>query len=135
MPDIGVFVISLLVFIACRKLFPPPQNEWETARELLRQHRPVYQHTESFFILIGELFMTALLALSGIAAPCVLSSVYFLSFLSISTWWACYQKLGKRFQFLRVGLLVYAGLHLIVEYLYQMQFFQEYIHPDTLLAR
>ena len=135
MPDIGVFVISLIVFFACRKLFPPPRSDWEVARELLRRRRHVYRHTESFLILVGELVTTALLALSGIAAPSVLSSVYFLAFLGIATWWACYQKLGKRFHVFRIVLLAYAGLHLVAEYLYQMQFFQEYLHPDTLLAR
>ena len=95
----------------------------------------LFKHTQSFINFVGEFLVALLLAASGIASPSVLSAVYFLVFLAIATWWAGYQQLGRRFRVVRVFLLVYSAAHLLTEYLYQMQFFQEILHPDRLLTR
>ena len=95
----------------------------------------LYKHTASVINFLGGFLIAVLLAASGIAAPGLLSALYFLVFLAIATWWACYQKLGRRFRVIRVFLLLYSAAHLLTEYLYQMQFFQEVLHPDSLLAR
>lgn len=72
---------------------------------------------------------------SGITFPSVLTSVYFLAFLGVGTWWACYKSFGRKFAVLRIALLLYSGANLILLYLYQFQFFQAALQPQDFYAR
>ena len=132
-----MFIISLLVFLLCRKLCPPPSPSFDIvqAAEVSVVRTRIYQRTTSFINFMGEFMVALFLAASGIASPSVLSAVYFLVFLSVATWWACYNRLGSKFAVVRLVLLVYCGIHLILEYLYQFHFFQEALPPDSLIAR
>ncbi|KAH3768390.1 hypothetical protein DPMN_169602 [Dreissena polymorpha] len=79
--------------------------------------------------------LVLLLAASGIIAPSVLSSVYFLSFLFLATLWSMYGNLGRKFAVFRVFLLVFNTCHILVLHLYQFQFFQQVISPTDFIAR
>ena len=67
--------------------------------------------------------------------PSVFSSLYFLSFIFIATVWSLYGRLGRKFACFRILLLIYSGAHLLVLHLYQFQFFQEVLDPETFIAR
>jgi len=56
--------------------------------------------------------------------PSLLNSVYFLFFLSLAFLWALSIKFEKQYVYARAILVVYAGVHLLILYLYQFGFFQ-----------
>ena len=138
-PDIAMFSVSLVVFILCRKFIP---------RQTQNDDDPNLSHAESFISvrtriiqttvlvnLFGQFLVVLLLAASGIAFPSVISSIYFLTFLGMATWWSCYKSLGRKFAVFRILLLIYSGANLVILYLYQFQFFQEALAPEDFYAR
>ncbi|XP_052818789.1 piezo-type mechanosensitive ion channel component 1-like isoform X1 [Mya arenaria] len=133
-PDVAVFLTGLIVYIICVKLLPAEKKQSEQELPIIvrsQQKRKVNTVVE----FIGESVLVLLLVASGVIAPSVLSSVYFLSFLFLATIWALYGHLGRKFRVFRVILLVYSAAHILVLHLYQFQFFQEAIHPDDFIAR
>ena len=138
-PDIAMFIVSLVVFILCRKFIP---------RQTPNDDDPNLSHAESFSSvrtriiqttvlvnLLGQFLVVLLLAASGIAFPSVISSIYFLTFLGVATWWSCYKSLGRKFAVFRILLLIYSGANLVILYLYQFQFFQEALAAEDFYAR
>jgi hypothetical protein len=93
------------------------------------------QHSNMLVNLAGHFLVILFLALSGIALPCVLSTTYFVLFIGVSTWVSCCRGLGRRFAVVRIIMMVYSALHLVLIYLYQFQFFQAILPPNTLVAR
>ncbi|CAM1300366.1 Uncharacterised protein PB.3432, partial [Pycnogonum litorale] len=75
------------------------------------------------------------IAAAAIIHPSVTSAIYFLSFIAVTTWWACYKKLGFVYAILRIFLLIYSGLHFVVLYLYQLPYSQHILRVNTLYAR
>ena len=77
-----------------------------------------------------------MLCLSGIVLPSLISAPYFLSFLSISTYWALNNRVTDQFWrlFLKVAA-IYTAAHLILLYLYQMIYAQQLVKPHSLAAR
>lgn len=71
--------------------------------------------------------------------PSLASAIYFIMFLILGTMWACHKAIRlrrkKAFAYIRFALMVYSGVHVITFYLYQFQFFQSSLPPDSLLAR
>ena len=95
----------------------------------------IVQHSSVLVRFMGEFFVGLFLGASGIIWPSGLSTIYFLLFLAIGTWWGCYRSLGKKFAVIRFLMLIYSGLHIILIYLYQFQFFQIILPPSSLVAR
>ncbi|XP_060109846.1 piezo-type mechanosensitive ion channel component 1 [Heteronotia binoei] len=84
----------------------------------------------------GKVLAVALLGLAGITLPSAFSSVYFLVFMGICTWWACHFPISQLgFNVLCVVVDVFAGGHLICLYGYQTPFMQETLPPADLWAR
>ena len=132
-PDIGMFIMSLVILIICKKFIPreaPPLSSIQQSS--LR--RRVVEGTYTLVYNVGEFLVVLFMGLSGIAYPSVISSIYFLAFLAVATWWACYKTLGSKFAVLRVVLILYAGAHLLLLYLYQFQFFQDALSPKNFYA-
>lgn len=133
LPDVVVFVTGLLVYIICYKLLPletSKSGELPTSVRTRRQRK--LNVILQFF---GEALVVLLLAASGIIVPTVISSIYFLAFICIATIWSLYGRLGRKFRCFRILLLIYSGAHLLVLHLYQFQFFQEAVDPETFIAR
>lgn len=85
---------------------------------------------------LAEVFPVVLLGLISVIWPCVLSSVYFMTFLIISTWWSIYLPVKRRtFNLFKLTLLFYCAFHMIVLYLYQLQVFQQTLLPQSLVAK
>lgn len=68
--------------------------------------------------------------------PCILSSVYFITFLFAATWWALYKPLQRHiFNTLKRLVICYCALHFLLLYMYQIPFFQTIIPGQSLFAR
>ena len=71
--------------------------------------------------------------------PSLSSAIYFIIFLILGTMWACHKafrlRRKKAFAYLRFTLMVYSGVHVVTLYMYQFQFFQTSLPPESLLAR
>ncbi|XP_046696500.1 piezo-type mechanosensitive ion channel component 1 isoform X2 [Silurus meridionalis] len=85
---------------------------------------------------MGRVLAIILLGLAGITLPSAFSSVYFLLFIIVCTWWACHlpiSHLGFNALCVMVGLFT-AG-HLVCLYLYQSTVAQSFLTPSSLWAR
>ena len=135
LPDVIVFITGLLVYIICYKLLPTETqkpDELPTSTAVRSRRKRTLNDILQFF---GEALVVLLLAASGIIVPSVFSSLYFLSFIFIATVWSLYGRLGRKFSCFRILLLIYSAAHLLVLHLYQFQFFQENVDPQSFIAR
>ncbi|XP_077982492.1 piezo-type mechanosensitive ion channel component 2-like [Glandiceps talaboti] len=130
-PDVSMCIISIIVYAVCYKLTKNERSRSETGTTV---HRRTTQRTVAMDLLWS--FTTCFLtALAGIILPSVTSSVYFITFLIVVSWWSCYNSWGRKLVYVRIVMLTYCGAHLVALYLYQFQFFQTALHPDSLYAR
>ncbi|XP_075795990.1 piezo-type mechanosensitive ion channel component 1 isoform X2 [Pelodiscus sinensis] len=84
----------------------------------------------------GKCLAMVLLALAGITLPSAFSSVYFLLFVGICTWWACHFPISHLgFNALGVMVGVFAAGHLLCIYGYQAPFAQGLFPPAGIWAR
>ena len=133
LPDVVAFIGSLATFIVCYKGLagraPDEEELFDTSRTWTKRRQA------AVFSTLGNLLVALLLAASGIMHPSLLSSVYFVAFVAMATWWSCYRTFGNKFGVVRVLLLAYSGVHLVVLYLYQFQTAQWMLDHESLLAR
>ncbi|XP_025076547.1 piezo-type mechanosensitive ion channel component 2-like isoform X5 [Pomacea canaliculata] len=133
MPDIGVFVVAVVVLVVCtiilRRKSDAVQEPRKRVTSLRRQKALNYAVT-----VVTEVFVMVALAASSIMIPSMLGSVYLLTGLVLMVMWACYVPLG-RLGHLRIPLLIYTGCHILLLHLYQFQFFQGYVAPSGLVPR
>ncbi|KAK3528144.1 hypothetical protein QTP86_023865, partial [Hemibagrus guttatus] len=111
------------------------RNEEKSRRaaQLCARLRASAQH---FLHNMGRVLAVTLLGLAGITLPSAFSSVYFLLFIAVCTWWACHlpiSHLGFNALCVMVGLFT-AG-HLVCLYLYQSTVAQSFLNPSSLWAR
>lgn len=126
-PDVIVLIISIVVFIVCKKLL---QGDTQQTEQLLPVTRSRKRRGTAISAFMGEFILVTLLAASGVILPSLLNALYFVVFLALATWWSLYKSLGQKFAYLRIAMAVYTALHLIVLYLYQFEFFQDAL-PHT----
>ncbi|KAM3726353.1 Piezo-type mechanosensitive ion channel component [Dirofilaria immitis] len=95
--------------------------------------------TETMILSLQKLSDVAIIftvGLVGIFQPCILSSVYFIAFLFIATWWALYKPLQRHiFNTIKRLIIYYCALHFLLLYIYQIPFFQNIIPGQSLFAR
>ncbi|XP_034644033.1 piezo-type mechanosensitive ion channel component 1-like [Trachemys scripta elegans] len=85
---------------------------------------------------VGKCLVILLLALAGIALPSAFSSIYYLLFVGICTWWACHFPISHLgFNTLCVMVGVFAAGHLLCIYSYQAPFIQGLFPPASIWAR
>lgn len=69
----------------------------------------------------------------------LLTEYYFCScriaFLGVATWLGCSKSLGHGYRALRTLLVLFAAFHYIALYIYQLDYSQEFIPPESLHAR
>ncbi|XP_064884842.1 piezo-type mechanosensitive ion channel component 1 isoform X1 [Columba livia] len=158
-PDVGILLVSSLCLCLCRRLVPK-------ASAAARSHRPesleplergeeedVEWHSgmadgdtplsarlrvTAHWLLwaAGKSLAVLLLALAGITLPSASSSIYYLLFVGLCTWWACHLPASRlAFDTLCVLVGVYAACHLLCLYAYQAPFVQGVFPPPTIWAR
>ena len=130
-PDVVVFLTSLFAVLSCRSLSLHTNRPGQMSLQ--------FEQPNSYLGEIIPVFVGLMLLLGGIIQPNVLTSVYFLAFLILGICWAFHLldhlKQNTSFLVFKLFLTVYAGLHLILLYLYQFPFMQTAVLPDTFLPR
>ncbi|KAM6300603.1 LOW QUALITY PROTEIN: piezo-type mechanosensitive ion channel component 1 [Aegotheles albertisi] len=156
-PDVGILLVSSLCLCLCRRLVPrATRGRRPESRDPLGQGEEgdVEQHhggtADGDTPLSARLRVTAhwllwaagkglailLLALAGITLPSASSSVYYLLFVGLCTWWACHLPTSRlAFDVFCVLIGVYAAGHLLCLYTYQTPFIQGVFPPPTIWAR
>ncbi|GIY39712.1 piezo-type mechanosensitive ion channel component 2 [Caerostris extrusa] len=71
----------------------------------------------------------------GSSTPSLSSAIYFLVFLTVCTWLSCNRKIGRKYLLTKIPLLIYCAIHFVSIYLYQIDFVQDYVPPDSLSVR
>ncbi|XP_066099072.1 piezo-type mechanosensitive ion channel component 1 isoform X3 [Saccopteryx bilineata] len=157
-PDLGILVVSAVCLGLCGRLTqggqqsqrsPEPEpgdddREVDTGsptgapahkrRSRLAARFRITAHW--LLVAAGRTLAIVLLALAGIAHPSAFSSVYFLFFLGICTWWACHFPISPLgFSTLCVMVGCFGAGHLICLYCYQMPFAQDMLPPAGIWAR
>ncbi|XP_019908437.2 piezo-type mechanosensitive ion channel component 1 isoform X2 [Esox lucius] len=85
---------------------------------------------------LGRILAITLLALAGITLPSAFSSMYFLLFICVCTWWACHFPISHLgFNTLCVMVGFFTAGHLVVLYMYQCPIAQGIFPPASLWAR
>ncbi|XP_020029137.2 piezo-type mechanosensitive ion channel component 1 isoform X2 [Castor canadensis] len=158
-PDLGVLVVSSICLGLCGRLTRKARRS-QRAQELDDDQRnvdadppPGLQRTPApkrrlwlasrfrvtahwLLVAAGRTLAIVLLALAGIAHPSAFSSVYFLLFLAICTWWACHFPISPLgFSTLCVMVSCFGAGHLICLYCYQTSFIQATLPPTSIWAR
>ena len=156
-PDVGILLVSSLCLCLCHRLVPkgsaaarrpesqqPPEQGEEqdverrggtaggdaplSARLRVTAHWVLWAAGKGLAIL--------LLALAGITLPSASSSVYYVLFVGLCTWWACHLPSSRAaFDALCVLVGLYAAAHLLCLYAYQAPFVQGVFPPPTIWAR
>ena len=133
-PDVVIFVISLTCVLCSRELIDSSPLRVDSQQQILASpsESPAWNNIATYVVAL-------MLLVAGIISPSVTCSVYFLAFLVFGTLWACHRvirlKDRKAYAFVRVALMMYSMLHVVLLYLYQFQFFQNLVPPDTLISR
>lgn len=141
--DFLVVFSAVGVYIACEKLQKPPQQsseeqqqqqEGDACRRPVMRRRSKKKRSEVLFW-TGEMFVLLFLGGAGILHPSLLSAVYFLTFLFVCTWLACNRKIGRKYLLTKIPLLIFCAVHFVSVYLYQVDYVQEHLSPDSLTVR
>ncbi|TKC36611.1 hypothetical protein EI555_017008 [Monodon monoceros] len=107
---------------------PHKRRSWLAARFRITVHW--------LLVAAGRTLAIVLLALAGIAHPSAFSSVYFLLFLTICTWWACHFPISPLgFSALCVTVGCFGAGHLLCLYCYQTPLAQSMLPPAGIWAR
>ncbi|NXJ86464.1 PIEZ1 protein, partial [Trogon melanurus] len=152
-PDIGILLVSSLCLCLCRRLVPKATHGRRPGSSEPLEREDVERHSVTTYEdapLSARLRVTAhwllweagkglailLLALAGITLPSASSSVYYLLFVGLCTWWACHLPASRRaFDTLCILIGLYAAVHLLCLYAYQAPFVQGVFPPPTIWAR
>ncbi|GFQ76286.1 piezo-type mechanosensitive ion channel component [Trichonephila clavata] len=137
--DFLVVFSAVGVFVSVEKLqsVPPPTENQElvdgdVTRKPVRRRK---KRKSEVLYWTGETFVLFFLAGAGILHPSLSSAVYFLIFLTVCTWLSCNRKIGRKYLLTKIPLLIYCAVHFVTVYLYQIDFVQDYIPPESLSAR
>jgi len=137
LPDVGVFLITLLIFVICRVLSRDrPQNSDDAAASAAltggdrahaaapTEHRRLFTYGAMIGDFLGNFTVVIMMGACGIALPSIANSVYFVLFIAVLTLWSCCVRCGGWFAVLRYLLLVYVAVHVIMIHLTQFEFMQ-----------
>ncbi|XP_038124015.1 piezo-type mechanosensitive ion channel component 1 isoform X1 [Cyprinodon tularosa] len=85
---------------------------------------------------LGRVMVVLLLGVAGITLPSAFSTLYFLLFIGVCTWWACHLPISHLgFNALCVMVGFYTAGHMVCLYLYQSPLGQAAFPPQDLWAR
>lgn len=90
-----------------------------------------------FLSYINQILFMCLLFSCASIWPSIITIPYFIAFLFLATKWSVTGKLkGTKSQFYtKIFFIFYTSLHTLIILLYQLDLFQEFIEPNTFLAR
>ncbi|XP_031343893.1 piezo-type mechanosensitive ion channel component isoform X3 [Photinus pyralis] len=134
-PEIIMFVSSIVIFIVYKKL-TSDEDTVETgaggsSTSLVRPKRRLI----GILVSIGKYMVLTSLCVAGVIRPSIPGGIYFLVFLSATTWWACGGTLGKKFAGVMIFVTCVVFLHISAIFIYQMQWPQLLVPKDYPLLR
>ncbi|CAG9835083.1 unnamed protein product [Diabrotica balteata] len=136
-PDFLMMITLLAVFFALRKINPVEavvvQSETGTV-DITVKTQPKTDYTQ-YFVAVGRYVTLIMLCLAGILRPSVEGGIYYLLFLAMATWWACYKQLKRGFAIVLRCLIPFVILHLCALYIINFKFIQTYLPEDGPYAR
>ncbi|VBB29694.1 unnamed protein product [Acanthocheilonema viteae] len=95
--------------------------------------------TEAMILSLKKLSDVAVILALGLVSifqPCILSFVYFITFLFVATWWALCKPLQRHvFNTIKRLIIRCCALHFLLLYMYQIPFFQTIIPGQSFFAR
>lgn len=137
LPDVGVFIVTLLIFVSCRVLLHEQRVSADdtTAFAALTgtdrtdaagpaEYRRLFKYGAMIADFLGNFMLVMLMGACGIALPSIINGVYFVLFVIVLTVWSCYVRTGGWFALLRYILLIYVAAHVIMMHLTQFEFMQ-----------
>lgn len=89
----------------------------------------------NLFLIIGKYLCLVIICLAGVAVPSIISAFYYITFLGIMTWWSCYHPISRGFAYLFRFVCLVACIHVSVLFVYQMEWAQILLPPDSPIAR
>uniref|UniRef100_A0A8D0GNP3 Piezo type mechanosensitive ion channel component 1 (Er blood group) n=1 Tax=Sphenodon punctatus TaxID=8508 RepID=A0A8D0GNP3_SPHPU len=151
-PDLGILLVSAICLGLCSHLVPKSStvpreaaDDEEDSAKLCEPGSPRRRaqlvarlRVTAHWLLsaVGKGLAIVLLALAGITLPSAFSSIYYLFFVGLCTWWACHFPISRLgFNALCVMVGVFAGGHLVCLYSYQTPFAQAVFPPLGIWAR
>lgn len=101
------------------------------------ESRATWQQTSSISIAIsiGKYLCLVIICLAGVAVPSIISAFYYITFLGIMTWWSCYHPMSRGFAYLFRFVCLVACIHVSILFVYQMEWAQILLSPDSPIAR
>ncbi|XP_044268088.1 piezo-type mechanosensitive ion channel component-like isoform X7 [Tribolium madens] len=134
-PEIVMVVISIGTYIICKKLLEKRTVEVVENEENLPQKAKANKKQFNLFVAVGKYAVLVALCVAAVLRPSVPGGLYFLVFLSASTWWACCKELAKGFAIVMRCLMGVVVVHMVALYTYQFQWPQEYLDKNSTYAR
>ncbi|XP_076270334.1 piezo type mechanosensitive ion channel component isoform X3 [Rhynchophorus ferrugineus] len=139
-PEPIMLATSVVFYVLFKKLTTvntDPSDESATRTESERRDDEIKTRKKylSFMVGVGRYGTLMTLCLAGVLRPSVVGGLYFLVFLSVATWWACYKQLRRGFAILMCCLLPIVFAHMSVLYAYQFQWPQELLEKNSTWAR
>jgi hypothetical protein len=153
LPDFLALVGSLAALVICTIYETDPPNQSLAASESFHtaisdgRRGSVTNRRRTRHIRFSDAFVPAVkrasdialmffVVLVGIVQPSILNALYFVVFLVVITWWALYTPLRRpTFNAIKCFLIVYAALHFLTLYAYQIPFVQHLIEDKSFPAR
>lgn len=140
LPDIVMFLTSIIMFVLLRKLVLRPVPTVEAPPPI---RKPPLQSVDSGFSpeslqimkKAGTFFAMITLLLAATLRPSVPGAVYFIVFLGAATWWACYRELNRAFAIICRIVLVFLAVHIATFLSYQTPWPQEYFPANNTIIR
>ncbi|GAU96230.1 hypothetical protein RvY_07704-3 [Ramazzottius varieornatus] len=133
LPDVIIFIVSVVLAVLAFKIRQENADAPSNADVDLRPHRDA---RTGLIRLLAEATILIFVAAAGVIAPSLISSVYFLTFLFLGTFWACLGNAEMVFvKVVRYALLLFTAAHMAVLFLFQMDFFQDLVDKDSFPAR
>ncbi|XP_030761127.1 piezo-type mechanosensitive ion channel component isoform X3 [Sitophilus oryzae] len=138
-PEPIMLITSVVFYVLFKKLTAPnpDASQEDTRTESERRDEEVKTRKKylSFVVGVGRYGVLITLCLAAILRPSIVGGLYFLIFLSVATWWACYKQLRRGFAILMCCLLPIVFAHMSALYAYQFQWPQELLDKNSTWAR
>ncbi|XP_066250610.1 piezo-type mechanosensitive ion channel component isoform X3 [Euwallacea similis] len=138
-PEPIMLATSVIFFVLFKKLTAPnveaSESDNRTENERLDEETKNRKKYLTFIVGVGRYGVLITLCLAAVLRPSVIGGLYFVVFLAVATWWACYKQLRRGFAILMCCILPFVFGHMCVLYTYQFQWSQEVLDRNSTWAR
>ncbi|CAF0821922.1 unnamed protein product [Adineta steineri] len=143
-PDIIILAISTVCFVIIRRTIVTSRrrnNELQISSSIsqtansstsIEDQKKLWPRLLSMLKRTRLFLQFIIVGFAAFVYPSIINSVYFIFFLTLAFIWSSSVKFGNKYTFARAILVVYTGIHLLILYLYQFGFFQEFLPPLSL---